>query len=229
MQLYGCHLHPATSGLFSFVQFLLPEPVTLLDSDPAFEMASSSLVTPRLGGSLVQQPLEGLIGSQARDQPGCLLPLSKFSLQQDCKCRSNTTVKTRRQRVMCKASTQSSPASKERSAAKGRANTSLLETGANPPISADPSSKIVTAIPEAPITQRFPVPEDLDQIIPHPGVPRANNTPTLDYPSGLAESDQMKKFLGGTGRTVLQQHVDFFDTGKFKSRTIAVRNNTRAI
>jgi hypothetical protein len=176
----------------------------------------------------VQHPLEGL-GSQARDQPGSLLPLSKSFLQQDCKCRSNSVVNIRRQRVMCKASTQSGPASKERSAAKGRANTSLLETGANPPVSADPSSKIVTAIPEAPITQRFPVPEDLDQIIPHPGVPRANNTPTVDYPNGLSESDQMKKFLGGTGRTVLQQHVDFFDTGNLESTSIPGGSIIRAI
>lgn len=64
---------------------------------------------------------------------------------------------------------------------------------------------IVSEIPEVPLTVEHPVPKDLDKHIPSPAVPRAFKTVSKEFPDGDEDA-------GPTNRTVLQQHVDFFDT-----------------
>lgn len=137
----------------------------------------------------------------------------------------NNSLTCRQLSITCKSST-----SPQQSTSKEIANaTTALEETSAPPKKKESESKIVTSLPEAPFTEKYAVPEDLDKIIPKPWLPRANNTPTLDYPSGLAETDQMKKFLNGEGRTVLQQHVDFFDTGEHSLKTHTLRSPSSAI
>ncbi|GAQ89646.1 Caleosin [Klebsormidium nitens] len=171
---------------------------------------ATAFSAPTLGSSkLASLNAHAALGESSQrvssSRPDCA-PLS--SARHRSLPKKNNASTCRQLAVTCKAST-----SPQKSTSKGIANaTTALEDTSAPPKKAESESGIVTSLPEAPFTQKYAVPEDLDKVIPKPWLPRANNTPTLDYPSGLAESDQMKKFLNGEGRTVLQQHVDFFDT-----------------
>lgn len=67
---------------------------------------------------------------------------------------------------------------------------------------------IVSAIPEVPITElRKPPPaEKLEEALGDAGQPRANRAVTVERPEGTPGSPE--------NRSVLQSHVDFFDTDK---------------
>lgn len=62
---------------------------------------------------------------------------------------------------------------------------------------------VVTGIPEVPVTMKKPPPSENINKIKHPELPRANKAVSTEKPEG-----------GNTAsnRSVLQQHVDFFDT-----------------
>ncbi|KAK9827453.1 hypothetical protein WJX74_003320 [Apatococcus lobatus] len=62
---------------------------------------------------------------------------------------------------------------------------------------------VTTGIPEVPVTQQRPVPVNLDQYIKNPGAPRATRAVSKEKPHGSDNS--------ADNRTVLQQHVDFWD------------------
>lgn len=64
---------------------------------------------------------------------------------------------------------------------------------------------IVTGIKEVPVTMERPPAEYLEQRVKNPGVARANCAPTMDTPDGGDNP---------SNRTVLQQHVDFWDEDK---------------
>lgn len=64
-------------------------------------------------------------------------------------------------------------------------------------------SKVVTTIQEVPVTCQYPPPADVDKFIEKPGLPRANKAVSRDNPQGSEYS--------ASNRTVLQQHVDFWD------------------
>ncbi|EFJ40618.1 hypothetical protein VOLCADRAFT_69295 [Volvox carteri f. nagariensis] len=61
----------------------------------------------------------------------------------------------------------------------------------------------VSGIPEYPVTLEHSPPADLDKYIPNPGMPRANKAVSREKPDGDPRSP--------TNRTVLQQHVMFWD------------------
>lgn len=63
-----------------------------------------------------------------------------------------------------------------------------------------------SAISEVPITQDRPVPEGLEEKINNPGMPRATKAISAEKPNGSEDSPN--------NRTVLQQHVDFWDEDK---------------
>jgi len=64
---------------------------------------------------------------------------------------------------------------------------------------------IVTGIKEVPVTQQRPPAVDLDNFVKNPGVSRVNVAPSKEKPEG---GDSPRN------RTVLQQHVDFWDEDK---------------
>lgn len=64
---------------------------------------------------------------------------------------------------------------------------------------------IVTGIREVPVTQERPPAVYLEKYVKNPGVSRANTAPSKDKPDG-GDSP--------SNRTVLQQHVDFWDEDK---------------
>ncbi|RUS22340.1 caleosin domain protein [Endogone sp. FLAS-F59071] len=66
--------------------------------------------------------------------------------------------------------------------------------------------KFRTAAPDAPVTYERPVPTDLDKFIKNPAVPRASEAVSKEMPHGTENYEKVKD-----GRTVLQQHVSFFD------------------
>ena len=68
--------------------------------------------------------------------------------------------------------------------------------------------KIVSVLPEVPITAARPPPpaDELERMLGDAGQPRANRAASLERPAGSPES--------ADNRTVLQQHVDFFDTNQ---------------
>jgi peroxygenase len=63
------------------------------------------------------------------------------------------------------------------------------------------SEKILTEIPDVPITQQHPVPQDSGKLR-NSGVPRATSTASFKYGEGNGSNHH---------QTVLQQHVAFFD------------------
>ncbi|KAK8127800.1 hypothetical protein PG984_008908 [Apiospora sp. TS-2023a] len=72
---------------------------------------------------------------------------------------------------------------------------------------------IVSSIPEVPVTverKPFSQPED-DERLPQAGVPRANIAASYEKPSGTTANGWAE---GHKDQTVLQQHVEFFDTDK---------------
>ncbi|KAJ3406607.1 hypothetical protein HDV05_005907 [Chytridiales sp. JEL 0842] len=64
--------------------------------------------------------------------------------------------------------------------------------------------KVVTVVKSVPATNRFPVPEDVEEFIPNPGVPRATVAPSKEHPNGSTDSPN-------PNLTVLQQHVAYWD------------------
>jgi peroxygenase len=68
------------------------------------------------------------------------------------------------------------------------------------------SDGIPASIPDWPITGARPVPKNLDDVIKNPGAPRANQIATKEDPNG--------RDTGVPNRTVLQQHVDYWDFDK---------------
>jgi len=56
--------------------------------------------------------------------------------------------------------------------------------------------------PEEPITWEYPIPTDLEKVIPNPGVARWNVAPSRENPNPNPNPPK---------KTVLKQHVDFFD------------------
>ncbi|KAG2447872.1 hypothetical protein HYH02_007328 [Chlamydomonas schloesseri] len=70
-------------------------------------------------------------------------------------------------------------------------------------LSAQQDNKPVYGIPQYPATMAFRPPEGLDQVIPNPGMPRANKAISRERPDGDPRSP--------ADRTVLQQHVMFWD------------------
>lgn len=75
--------------------------------------------------------------------------------------------------------------------------------------------EIVTIAPQAPITHEFPFrltdEKDIEARIPNPSVPRASQVLTKEEPSKAPAEYDGKRSDSGQ-RTVLQQHIDFFDT-----------------
>ena len=65
------------------------------------------------------------------------------------------------------------------------------------------TTSIKPVLDEVPITKLRPVPTDLDHYISKPHIPRANVAVDKEFPDGTPGAP--------TNRTVLQQHVDFFD------------------
>ena len=63
-----------------------------------------------------------------------------------------------------------------------------------------------TQLSTVPVTQQRPVAVDLDKKMAQPAVARANSAPSIDHPEGTPNAPQT--------RSVLQQHVDFFDRNK---------------
>ncbi|RKO83730.1 caleosin, partial [Blyttiomyces helicus] len=66
---------------------------------------------------------------------------------------------------------------------------------------------IVTVADKAPITFKMHLPEDLDNKLANPGLPRASIAPDADHPNG--SEDAPRKDM-----SVLQQHIEFFDRSK---------------
>lgn len=66
-----------------------------------------------------------------------------------------------------------------------------------------PFTKETYAIDEVPVTYEHPPPTDLHEVIPNPGMPRANLAISREKPQGTPGSS--------TRHTVLQQHVLFWD------------------
>ncbi|RUS34965.1 Caleosin related protein-domain-containing protein, partial [Jimgerdemannia flammicorona] len=65
---------------------------------------------------------------------------------------------------------------------------------------------IKTSAARAPVTSKRPVPTDLEQYIDHPAIPRASEAVSKEMPNGTKNYEAIKD-----ERTVLQQHVSFFD------------------
>jgi len=65
---------------------------------------------------------------------------------------------------------------------------------------------IKTTAARAPVTFQRPVPTDLERYIDHPSAPRASEAVSKEKPKGTEDYDAIKE-----ERTVLQQHVSFFD------------------
>lgn len=64
-------------------------------------------------------------------------------------------------------------------------------------------SSLQTEIETVPVTRERPLPVSLDSKIEQPGLARANEAADIEHPHGTPGHPQT--------RTVLQQHVDFFD------------------
>ncbi|TPX59930.1 plant seed peroxygenase [Powellomyces hirtus] len=65
---------------------------------------------------------------------------------------------------------------------------------------------IVTTVAKCPPTSQYPVPKNLDAVIPNPGVPRADIAPSAEFPQGSPD--------GKRDLTVMEQHIEFFDRNK---------------
>jgi peroxygenase len=69
---------------------------------------------------------------------------------------------------------------------------------------------IVTSLPEVPITVKRRLPDNLDQSLPNPGLPRANVAASKEHPQG----SPTKHNKPIPRSTVLQQHSSFWDEDK---------------
>ena len=70
----------------------------------------------------------------------------------------------------------------------------------------------LTTTPEAPITARRPVARQLEEKgLLSPGIARATQAASVEKPWGSAKDSPNYTKMGTDMRTVMQQHVDFFD------------------
>jgi peroxygenase len=67
----------------------------------------------------------------------------------------------------------------------------------------EPQEEVQTELPEVPVMRDRPPAIGLDKQLASPALPRANEAADLQHPHGTTGHPK--------GRSVLQQHVDFFD------------------